>query len=272
MNKNLLLIFLLIFVLSDSVSKSPEAVQADEYELVFSDEFNLPNGSQPDSTKWGRSVRYTSIWNRWVSQSPRVVYIDKGHLVCKAIPNRTEKSDTATMLTGAIETLNKYSFQYGKVEVRLKTNTQRGNFPAAWLSPQPGGIDSRYGEIDIFETFGNIGCSQHTVHNHLTTILKKKGPENEFRKKIRVDRWHIYSIEWSAEKIIWFIDGEKVAEYHKSNDPQLLADGQWTFDRPFFLRLNQSVGDGSYEVMIPDVTKEYETRFDWIRVYQKRKR
>ena len=271
MDRNLLLIFLLVFVSSDSVSKSSNTAQDDSYELVFSDEFDLPDGSQPDSTKWGRSTRYSSIWNRWISHSKQVVYIDKGHLVCRAIPNRTERNDTAKMLTGAVETRNKYSFQYGKVEVRLKTNTQRGNFPAAWLSPQPGGTDSRYGEIDIFEAFGNLGCSQHSVHNHLTTILKKKGPENEFRKKIRVDRWHIYGLEWTDKKIVWFIDGVKVAEYYKSANPQLLADGQWTFDRPFFLRLNQSVGDGSYDVMIPDVNKVYETRFDWIRVYQKMK-
>ena len=271
MDRNLLLILLLVFVSSDSVSRSSNTAQDDGYKLVFSDEFDLPDGSPPDSTKWGRSTRYSSIWNRWISHSKQVVYIDKGHLVCRAIPNRTELNDTAKMLTGAVETRNKYSFQYGKVEVRLKTNTQRGNFPAAWLSPQPGGTDSRYGEIDIFETFGNLGCSQHSVHNHLTTILKKKGPENEFRKKIRVDRWHIYGLEWTDKKIVWFVDGVKVAEYYKSDNPRLLADGQWTFDRPFFLRLNQSVGDGSYDVMIPDVNKVYETRFDWIRVYQKRK-
>lgn len=99
----------------------------DKYVLVFSDEFNLPNGSQPDSTKWSRCKRYDSEWNRWVSSSRNVVFIKNGTLICRAIPNTKEKSDTATMLTGAIWTRNKYAFQYGRLLVRMKTNVIMGN-------------------------------------------------------------------------------------------------------------------------------------------------
>ena len=34
------------------------------YKLVFSDEFNLPNGSHPDNTKWKRCRRNPSRWAR----------------------------------------------------------------------------------------------------------------------------------------------------------------------------------------------------------------
>ena len=79
----------------------------DGYRLVFADEFDLPDGSQPDSTVWGRCKRYNHGWNRWISTSTEVVYIKKGKLVSKAIPNTIEPTDTAPMLTGAIESRGK---------------------------------------------------------------------------------------------------------------------------------------------------------------------
>ncbi len=38
-----------------------------EYQLVFSDEFDTPDGSMPDDSKWVRCVRYSSTWNRWLA-------------------------------------------------------------------------------------------------------------------------------------------------------------------------------------------------------------
>lgn len=64
----------------------------DKYVLVFSDEFNLPNGSQSDSSKWSRCQRYDSQWNRWISSSKDVVFIKNGTLFCRAIPNTKKKA------------------------------------------------------------------------------------------------------------------------------------------------------------------------------------
>ena len=262
-------VFMLVTFVSDTLKANVSKSYNGEWELVFCDEFNQKNGSQPDTTKWVRCVRYNSCWNRWISNSNKVVYIKNGNLVCRAIPNKTEPNDTACMLTGAIETRGKFSFQYGKVEVRMKTNTRRGNFPAAWMKPDD--IDpNNYGEIDIVEMFGNQGVAQQTIHNHITTILKRGRAFNVVNKQIALDKWHVYGIEWTPKKISFLIDGNVTREFKKSTDKKELEEGQWTFDRPFYLLLNQSVGDGSYECMIPDVNHVYETLFDWIRVYQRK--
>lgn len=260
-------VLMLITFVSDSLRATPKNNEG-EWKLVFCDEFNQKNGSQPDPAKWVRCIRYNGGWNRWISNSKKVVYIKNGCLVCRAIPNKTEPNDTACMLTGAIETRGKYSFQYGKVEVRMKTNNRRGNFPAAWMKPEV--IDpNRYGEIDIVEMFGDQGLAQQTLHNHITTILKRGRPFNTNRK-IALNKWHVYGIEWTPEKVVFLIDGEVTRVFKKSTDKKELEEGQWTFDRPFYLLLNQSVGDGKYECMIPDTTHVYETLFDWIKVYQRK--
>ena len=99
----------------------------DSYKLVFCDEFNLSDGSQPDTAIWSCCQRYNSQWNRWVSDSKDVIYIKRGKLVCRAIPNSNEKGDTAKMLTGAIEAIIK------SMELRLtrlesiKRNKYYGN-------------------------------------------------------------------------------------------------------------------------------------------------
>lgn len=268
MKAKLLLLVMLCSLAGDTM---PVNAQEPEYELVFSDEFNLPNGSRPDPTKWSTSPRANTTWARWVSNSPKVAYIKKGNLVCKGIPNKSEPADTARMLTGSVETKDKFSFQYGKVEVRMKTNLRPGNFPAIWMTPQFSRTsDKRYGEIDIVEMFGNEGKAAHTVHTHRTLTLKKEGIKREFREKIDVTQWHIYGIIWTKDKIVWTLDGKQVGEYRKINTPEMQAEGQWTFDRPFFLRLNQSVGDGSHPLLTANYKKTYETHFDWVRIYKQK--
>jgi hypothetical protein len=55
--------------------------------------------------------------------------------------------------------------------------------------------------------------------------------------------------------------------YKKSTDQNALDKGQWPFDAPFYIILNQSVGNGSWAAHA-DESFTYETLFDWVRVYQ----
>ena len=84
----------------------------DGYVLVFSDEFNQRNGSQPDPTKWRVPQRDSNVrWKRWVSNSPKVAFIKNGSLVCRAIPNRSASNDTARILTGAVDTRHTFTME-----------------------------------------------------------------------------------------------------------------------------------------------------------------
>jgi beta-glucanase (GH16 family) len=255
---------LVVLLVSDTTMMNAQ-VRTGTYKLVFSDEFNQKNGSQPDSTKWSRCPRTQAMWARWISDAKETVFIRNGKLICRAIPNTVAPEDTAAMLTGAIRSKGKFAFQYGKVEVRLRTNLTEGNFPAAWMRPENDGNPLRYGEFDIFEAFGADGIARQTVHSHRSAILKKE-KETAFTNKVSINKWHVYGLEWTPAYVLLTIDGRTVGIYQKSTDKAKLADGQWTFDRPFFIILNQSVGTKTWHT--PDITKVYETQFDWIRVYQ----
>lgn len=269
-NLNILSLFMLVLCLllsADSLPMQAKKKAKQKYRLVFHDEFNLPDGSQPDSTVWSRAPRAKNLWAKWNSDIKDVVYIKNGKLVCRAIPNTILPNDTAKMLAGAINTRNHFSFKYGKVEVRMRTNGKKGNFPAAWLRPQNDGNPYRYGEIDIVEYFGDEKIARQTIHSHRSVILHKNDIPNSFKTDVS-DRtkWHVYAIEWNDSSIRTYIDGKITGCYLKSSDPQLLQEGQWEFDRDFFLILNQSVGYGNWYT--PNLHDVYETEFDWVRVYQ----
>ena len=266
MYRNILCFLLLVALIGDSPMARAQN-QKGKWQLVFSDEFNRPDGSQPNSKKWSHAPRANNGWARWISNSAKVAFIKKGKLICRAIPNKSEESDSARMLTSAFETKNKFSFQYGKVEVRMRTNLKRGNFPAVWMVPDYTS-DKRYGEIDIVEMFGNEKSAAHTAHTHRSYSLKKEGIQRTFKEKLDITKWHVYGVIWTEESIVWTVDGETVGEYKKINTPEMQREGQWTFDRPFYLRLNQSVGNGNHPLLIPNYKATYETQFDWIRVYQ----
>lgn len=263
------LLLALCFLLSaDTLQVQAKKKPRQKYHLVFHDEFNLPNGSQPDSAVWSRVPRAKNLWAKWNSDLKDVVYIKNGKLTCRAIPNTFLPNDTAKMLAGAINTKNKFSFKYGRVEVRMRTNGKKGNFPAAWMRPENDGKPYRYGEIDIVEYFGDEKTARQTIHSHRSVVLNKKDIPNEFKTNVK-DRtkWHVYAIEWSDSEIKTFVDGNITGCYVKSSDDGLLAEGQWSFDRDFFLILNQSVGYGNWYT--PNLHDVYETEFDWVRVYQK---
>lgn len=242
------------------------AASRSEYVLVFSDEFNKPDGTLPDSEVWTPCTRRPKVtWARFLSNSPKVAFIQDGNLVLRAIPNPDRSTDDVDMLTGGINSSQKFAFRYGRVECRALVNPFIGNFPAIWMMPKTALAWPKGGEIDIFEQINTEQKAYSTVHSAWT----KSHPDETHSGNVNLsmDRYHVYTLEWEKDVLTFFADGKQVYQYKKQNDSQ----EQWPFDKSdFYLILNQSVGDGTWAKM-PDVMHKYEMRIDWIRVYQKKK-
>ena len=242
------------------------AASRSEYVLVFSDEFNNPDGTLPDSEVWTPCTRRPKVtWARFLSNSPKVAFIQDGNLVLRAIPNPDRSTDDVYMLTGGINSSQKFAFRYGRVECRALVNPFIGNFPAIWMMPKTALAWPKGGEIDIFEQINTEQKAYSTVHSAWT----KSHPDETHSGNVNLpmNRYHVYALEWEKDVLTFFADGKKVYQYKKQNDSQ----EQWPFDKSdFYLILNQSVGDGTWAKM-PDVMHTYEMRIDWIRVYQKKK-
>ena len=251
------------------ISASFQPTENAEYELVFSDEFNLPDGSRPDATKWISCERQGATWNRWLADRPEVYFIKDGKLACRAIPNPYQDEDPVPMITGGVKSQGKFAFTYGKVECRALSNPWIGNFPAIWMMPADNSKGwPNAGEIDIWEVIDTDERSYHTIHSNWTYNLHQ-GPQSSFNTPVKLDRYHTYGLEWDETSLKWYVDGKLVGTYNKSTDSKALNQGQWPFNKHFYLILNQSVGNGAWAANA-DVNHVYETTFDWIRVYQKK--
>ena len=252
------------------ISASFQPTESAEYQLVFSDEFNLPDGSRPDESKWISCDRQGATWNRWVADRPDVYFIQDGKLSCRAIPNPYQDEDPVPMITGGVKSQGKFAFTYGKVECRALSNPWIGNFPAIWMMPADNSKGwPNAGEIDIWEVIDTDERSYHTIHSNWSYNLgNKNNPKSSFNTAVKLDRYHTYGLEWDATSLKWYVDGKLVGTYEKSTNSSVLNQGQWPFDKHFSLILNQSVGNGAWAANA-DVNHTYETTFDWIRVYQK---
>lgn len=255
-----------------------------EYKLAFGDEFNTADNSQPDSKYWSRSGWAHPTWKRYTAQTTegqlKTGWIEDGKLVLRCVKNNFDaevdgKGNKLEMISGAVETANKVTFTYGKVEGRLKTTAHSGNFPAFWMMPNTdtyGGWPSS-GEIDIFEQINNENKSYHTIHTHWANGAGDGGlghtsPAKGGTSVTTTGEYHVYGMEWTENLLKWFVDGKQVFSYAKSIDQDAIKNLQWPFDKPFYLILNQSVGNGSWAAN-RDLNFTYETKFDWVRVYQK---
>ena len=254
------------------VSAKFEADGTEEYKLRFADEFDGKDYSLPDADVWHNCTRESPTWKRFTSQSAegqqKTAFIRDGKLVTRCIKNTIAEEGDVDMISGAIESSDKMYFTYGRVEGRLRTTPHVGNFPAFWLMPQDNSAGwPNAGEIDIWEQIDTENKTYHTVHTHCTYDLHLALPNSGSTYTNAAD-YHVITLDWTPELLTWYVDGTKAFSYAKTNQSYLLEKGQWPYDKPFYLILNQSVGNGSWAKNC-DVNFEYETLFDYVRLYQK---
>lgn len=259
---NLFLPFALLFIFfsSGQVSKNKE--------LVWSEEFNY--SGTPDPKKWSFEKGY--IRNdelQYYTDRPENVRVEDGYLVIEARLDSLEvDGEVHPVTSSSIITKNKAEWQYGRIEVRAKIPSSLGTWPAIWMLGK--NIDQvgwpAAGEIDILEHVGyepeKIHVNVHTkAYNH--SIGTGKGTTIDFPRPY--DDFHVYAVDWSQEKIDFFVDDKKVFTFENENK----SKDEWPFDQPFFLILNLAIGGawgGQQGVDLSSLPQKYY--IDYVRVYQ----
>ncbi|SNR34752.1 carbohydrate-binding protein [Hymenobacter mucosus] len=230
------------------------AAEAQTYQQVWADEFN--GSISPDwvfetgGGGWGNNEKqYYQRANATVAN---------GNLLITA---KRETVGGMTYTSARMKTQGTREFKYGKIEARMKLPLGQGLWPAFWMLGANINTVSwpACGEIDVMEHINAENKVYGTVHwdsnghaeyggNIITT------PQD----------YHVYTVEWNASAIRWFVDGTK---YHEIN----IANGTGNteeFQRPFFLLLNLAVA-GNWPGQTVDESKLPATMYvDYVRVYQ----
>ncbi len=230
------------FDIADLVSAqfNIDADVEDEYELVWSQEFN---NNTMDYSVWSK--------NTTMSQKSNLVYADNATVIGGALKLNTKDTGAVDSdgnkiysVNYGLSTVDTMSFKYGRLEMRAKIPFGAGAFPSLWLTSRNalGNGKSPYGydnEIDIFEVFGNS-----TSQDRMVTCIHKwyvdangnrikdendknvecstgtgNGDGNAYKIE-EVDRsyvmnseaektaWHTIVFEWTEDTMTFSVDGK----------------------------------------------------------------
>lgn len=160
----------------------------------------------------------------------------------------------------------KQEFQYGRMESRVQVPQGSGIWPAVWTL----GNDFREvgwpqtGEIDIMEFVGRLPNEIFgTIHGPGYSGGQSFGGIYDFGTPV-YDDWHTFSVEWTPEKIDWYVDG---IQYHTAS-PADIAPNEWVFDHPFTLLTNVAVGGNFGGALGDDLVFPQSLTVDYIKVFQ----
>jgi beta-glucanase (GH16 family) len=237
----------------------------EKWQLVFADDFTS-NGDF-DTSKWSYALRSTPAWTKYLTSSPRYVRQQSGKLILR-MDNQQIPGDDVPYHSAGIQTKGKFSFTYGKVEVRARFKEGRGAWPAIWMMPED---PTAYwgwphsGEIDIMEHVNLESQVHQTIHSGSNTSADG-GSAATSSGTYKAGKFNTYSIVWDEAKIEFYVNKQLRYTYHKEADG---GSAQWPFNQPFYLILNQSGGAG-WPGAITDTDLPFEMEVDYVKVYQKR--
>lgn len=241
--------------------------------LVWSDEFNGPDGSAPDPAKWSVLSNGTGFGNneqQYYTPRARNVRIEHGNLVLTARREPyTGQDGTRAYTSGRLETRGKFELTYGRVEARIRIAKGQGIWPAFWMlgSDFATHIWPECGEIDIME---NIGREPDTVHGSLHGPGYSGGAPLTGSYTLPggrrfSDGFHVFAAEWQPGQIRFYADGHLFSTQRAADLP---AGKRWVFDHPFFLLLDLAVG-GYWPGQPNQATRFPQTMLvDYVRVYR----
>lgn len=234
-----------------------------ESEIIFFDDFT---SNVLDRSKWNIEITgpvYNNEQQAYVD-SPETIYIEDVHDAEEGINGVliihprycpsfvTPQGKTFDFISGRINTLGKVEFMYGSIAARMKLTTGAGLWPAFWAmgssEPWP-----QNGEIDIMENVGDPDWTSVALHgpgySGNTPLVSKK----YFPQDSDATAWHIYSVDWTRDYLLFKLDGEPIYEVTRAMVEQF---GPWRFDNSKFLLLNCALG-GGYPLSVNGVQTPY---------------
>lgn len=260
---------LLLFVISLNGYAVPEKIlphpggSGKFTSLVWQDEFD--GTGLPSDTKWSYEEGYVRNHEIQYYTQSRLenVFQANGILHLRLLNDSATVGGGVRPVTSAsIMTKGKGDWKYGRIEVRAKLPLCLGSWPAIWMMPtfSVHGGWPKSGEIDIME---HVGFMPEKLH---FTIHREKGSRGTAISLPDVtDDFHIYALEWSKDKLDWYVDGQNVFS--------LSGEGEdwesWPYNESYYLILNFAFGGtwgGQQGIDLSSLPQEY--LLDYVRVFQ----
>ena len=253
--------------------------------LAWSDEFTNTTGApmSPDPATWGYDTGNSGFGNSeledycaWASTAaPCDTENPYAYVGTDGVLHVVARQPSAGVYTSArLKSQGKFSFQYGRVEVRAKVPESQGMWPAFWsMGNNIATVNwPASGEMDILE---RVNAAQTPDINngsiHGTGFTgSHPGTVYQFPAGETAADWHTYGMIWKPGSVAYYVD-DPTHPYVTYTTSSLsgLSGAVWPFDagQSNFLLINLAVGGvwpGS-----PDGTTVFpsELDVDYVRIY-----
>lgn len=180
------------------------------WKLIWSDEFD---GGEVDLSKWNILDCPNGINNDMAYMAPHNVWVEDG---CLMLRQQKESYQGFQYTSGKVNTFGKFSFMYGRVELRAKPPVGKGLHTALWTMLEgctgtgTGNVGCQWPpEIDFVEVIGQepniVHFNYHYGHpGHLGDGVWHTLDFNA------TDAFHVYAVEWEPAEIRWYMDGKEM--------------------------------------------------------------
>ncbi len=243
--------------------------------LVWSDEFN-GNGAL-DAAKWFHQTQlpaggswFNGELQHYTNRTDNSE-VSNGTLKIKAKRENFSDQGFAKSFTSA-RLNSKFAFTYGRVEFRAKLPGGVGTWPAFWTLGKNINETGAYwqtqgfgttnwpacGEIDVMEHWGNnpnyVQSAMHTPSSYGSTI--NLGGQSV---STALTEFHVYSMEWNPNRIIFKVDGVP----HYTYNPSVKNASTWPFTTDQYLLMNLAI-----QPSISASFSQAELEVDYVRIFQ----
>lgn len=277
---------ILLLILAATAFQVTQAQKKKGWKLVWKDEFNRKR--LPDTRKWGYEVGHIRNMEQqyYTDARPENIRVEKGCLTIRGqkedYPNAAyragserwqEKDSLARYTSASINTRDKFSFTYGRIEVKAQLpGAGSGIWPAIWMlgADRSAGGWPYNGEMDIMEYIGNkpqdVYGTIHYAKNSTGDAHTSSG--NRIIAPDLHNGFHVYALEWDEKTVQIFYDDSLYHTFY--TDSATIATGN-PFRKPFYILLNLALG-ASWPGPVDDKVLPQEFLVDYVRVYRKKER
>jgi beta-glucanase (GH16 family) len=249
------------FVVAAIALSSFSTASAQNWKLVWSDEFNAAANTGADPTKWiyNTTIHVNNELEQYTNSIKNAFHDGQGNIVLRGLH---ESSGNYQYTSGRLESNGKYSFKYGRLECRAKLPAGGGSWPAIWMLGIANVGWPSCGEIDIMEQWGNN--KSFSQCNTFSGSFSGGGMTANYpfqTATTAVTDFHIYELEWYEDHLDFFVDENKY------------KTGTFGHDSPFYnnahyIILNVAIG-GMMGGLIDTINGfPMDMIVDYVRVFQ----
>ncbi len=251
------------------------------WRLAWSDEFDGPAGTRPDSSTWSYQTgdgceQGICGWGNqeqetYTADTANAALDGQGHLAIiarRAAPGFTCQAAACRYTSARLIARRQRLAQPGRVEARIQLPEGQGLWPAFWMlgARDPDAPWPLKGELDIMENHGS---------NPRSTSSAVHGPgysgKTPFVHDIQLANngsfsagFHLFAVEWDGTAVRFYVDN---ALHYTVSRQEVERHGAWVFDQPFSVLMNLAVGGTFDGNPLSDAILPATMLVDYVRVY-----